>query len=222
MRFSFSPSLLWLNWLRHYRRADLAGDVIAGIIVTIMLVPQSMAYAQLAGLPPQAGLYASIVPLIIYGLLGSSRMLAVGPVAIVSLLVVSGLSPLAQPGSPPYIQLALNLALLVEMVECADDLFDLLSCGILELDAGQCVHEHVGELLAGTMDLGDDAGFVRGDFPVTLVQIFQLGEQVFQGGLFCCDPFAGQVVLRQRRDQSGECLKGLPGSAGDGGQLSYL
>jgi len=77
--------LPFLDWLVNYEKRDLPGDLMAGIIVAIMLVPQGMAYALLAGLPPQVGLYASIVPLFIYGLLGSSRVLAVGPVAIVSL-----------------------------------------------------------------------------------------------------------------------------------------
>lgn len=106
-----------LQWARTYRRADLLGDLMAGLVVAIMLVPQSMAYALLAGLPPTVGLYASILPLIIYGLLGSSRTLAVGPVAIVSLLVASGLGELAEPGSTPYIQLALTLALLVALIQ---------------------------------------------------------------------------------------------------------
>ncbi|MDT7946445.1 MAG: SulP family inorganic anion transporter, partial [Cyanobacteriota bacterium PSP.bin.10] len=82
-------------WVFHYQRSDLPGDLIAGLVVAILLVPQSMAYALLAGLPPQVGLYASILPVIVYGLLGSSRALAVGPVAIISLLVAAGLEPLA-------------------------------------------------------------------------------------------------------------------------------
>lgn len=114
-----------LQWLPRYRRQDLAGDLIAGIIVTIMLVPQSMAYALLAGLPPQVGLYASILPLILYGLFGTSRTLAVGPVAIVSLLVATGLTPLAEPGSAPYMQLALTLALLVGVLQAAMGLLRL-------------------------------------------------------------------------------------------------
>ena len=81
-----------LGWLRAYRRADLSADVLAGVIVAVLLVPQAMAYALLAGLPPQAGLYASLAPLVVYGLLGTSRYLAVGPVAVVSLLVGSGLA----------------------------------------------------------------------------------------------------------------------------------
>lgn len=109
--------LPFLDWLVHYRSADLAGDLLAGVIVAVMLVPQGMAYAMLAGLPPKVGLYASIAPLIIYGLLGSSRTLAVGPVAIVSLLVAAGVSPLAEAGSAEYIQLALTLALLVGIIQ---------------------------------------------------------------------------------------------------------
>jgi SulP family sulfate permease len=108
-----------LEWLGHYRRQDAVGDVLAGVVVAIMLVPQSMAYAMLAGLPPQAGLYASIVPLILYSLFGSSRTLAVGPVAMVSLLVASGIGQLAQPGEPMYVALALTLALLVGVIQLA-------------------------------------------------------------------------------------------------------
>jgi SulP family sulfate permease len=109
--------LPFLGWLVHYRRDDLVGDLMAGVIVAIMLVPQGMAYALLAGLPPEVGLYASILPLIIYGLLGTSRSLAVGPVAIVSLLVASGVAPLAEPGSVVYVQLAITLALLVAVFQ---------------------------------------------------------------------------------------------------------
>lgn len=116
---SLKRYLPFVDWLFHYRRDHLVGDMLAGMIVTIMLVPQSMAYALLAGLPPEVGLYASIVPLIIYGLLGSSRTLSVGPVAITSLLVIAGISPLAEPGTPEYIQLAVTLALLVGIIRMA-------------------------------------------------------------------------------------------------------
>lgn len=106
-----------LSWLPHYRRDDLISDLLARAIVAIMLVPQGMAYALLAGLPPQVGLYASIAPLIIYGALGTSRTLAVGPVAIVSLLVASSVGALAESGSAESIQLALTLALLVGIIQ---------------------------------------------------------------------------------------------------------
>lgn len=112
-----SRYLPFLNWLVHYHRHDLVGDLMAGIIVTIMLVPQSMAYALLAGLPPQVGLYASILPLILYGLLGTSRALAVGPVAIMSLITAAGIGSLVEPGSADYIALALLLALMLGLFQ---------------------------------------------------------------------------------------------------------
>ena len=77
------------GWMRHYRRAWLAGDLTAGLVVGIMIIPQSMAYAMLAGLPVQIGLYASILPLIGYALLGSSMTLSVGPVAVTGLMTAT-------------------------------------------------------------------------------------------------------------------------------------
>lgn len=103
----------WLpEWLRHYQRAWFAGDLTAGIIVTVMLIPQSLAYALLAGLPPEVGLYASILPIIAYALFGSSMTLAVGPVAVASLMTASALQPLAAAGSAAYVVLAMQLSLL--------------------------------------------------------------------------------------------------------------
>jgi sulfate permease, SulP family len=106
-------------WLRRYARRDLGGDLGAGLIVAVMLIPQGMAYALLAGLPPVAGLYASTVPLLLYALFGSSRQLAVGPVAIVSLLTLSGVSQLAAPGSADFAMLAALLALMVGVIQFA-------------------------------------------------------------------------------------------------------
>lgn len=105
------------DWLPNYKKEYLSGDLLAGVIVTIMLVPQGMAYAMLAGLPPQVGLYASILPLLIYAVFGTSKTLAVGPVAMVSLLTLSGVGALAQPGSSEFIVLALTLALLVGVMQ---------------------------------------------------------------------------------------------------------
>lgn len=104
------------TWLPSYDWDDMSGDLVAGTITAIMLVPQSMAYALLAGLPPQVGLYASIVPLILYSVFGSSRVLAVGPVALVSLLVASTLGELEASGSADYISGALLLAGLVGVI----------------------------------------------------------------------------------------------------------
>ena len=101
-----------LTWLKGYRRELLAGDLGAGVLVVLMLVPQGMAYAMVAGLPPVAGLYASILPLLAYALFGSSRTLAVGPVAVVSLMTAAALAPLFPAGSAEYIGAAMLLALL--------------------------------------------------------------------------------------------------------------
>jgi SulP family sulfate permease len=101
-----------LDWGRHYSRATLTSDLMAALIVTIMLIPQSLAYALLAGLPPEVGLYASILPLFAYALFGTSRTLAVGPVAVVSLMTATAIAPIATQGTPEYLSAALTLALL--------------------------------------------------------------------------------------------------------------
>ena len=91
-----------LKWVQGYRREDFTADALAAVIVTLMLIPQSLAYALLAGLPAQAGLYASMAPLIAYALLGSSRVLAVGPVAVVSLLTAAANGSQAPAGASGY------------------------------------------------------------------------------------------------------------------------
>ena len=109
---SFRTYLPVLDWARRYNRTQFSGDLIAAIIVTIMLIPQSLAYALLAGLPPEAGLYASIVPIMLYALFGTSNALAVGPVAVVSLMTATAIGEVAAQGSAGYAAAALTLALL--------------------------------------------------------------------------------------------------------------
>lgn len=101
-----------LTWTADYQRDTLISDLLAAVIVTIMLIPQSLAYALLAGLPPEMGLYASMLPLIAYAIFGTSRTLSVGPVAVVSLMTASAIGHIAAPGSVSYIEAALLLALL--------------------------------------------------------------------------------------------------------------
>ncbi|MFB9148564.1 SulP family inorganic anion transporter [Roseovarius ramblicola] len=101
-----------LDWGRSYTRDTLTNDLVAAVIVTIMLIPQSLAYALLAGLPAQAGIYASIVPIVLYALFGTSRALAVGPVAVVSLMTAAAIGQVAEAGSMGYAAAALTLALL--------------------------------------------------------------------------------------------------------------
>ena len=101
-----------LDWGRRYDRETAVNDLVAAVIVTVMLIPQSLAYALLAGLPPEVGLYASIAPLVLYGLFGTSRALAVGPVAVVSLMTAAAVGEVAASGTPEYMGAALVLALL--------------------------------------------------------------------------------------------------------------
>ncbi|QGZ42511.1 SulP family sulfate permease [Pseudoduganella flava] len=114
-----------LEWLRHYRRAALPGDLGAGVVVAMMMIPQGMAYALVAGLPPVAGLYASILPPLVYALFGSSMTQSVGPMAIVSLMTGAAIAPLAAAGTGLHAVLAAQLALVAGAV--------LLLCGVLRL-----------------------------------------------------------------------------------------
>lgn len=116
------------DWLPRYQKQWLSGDLSAGITVGIMLIPQGMAYAMIAGLPPVFGLYAALVPQMVYALMGTSRQLAVGPVAMDSLLVASGLGALALSGIEEYIAMALFLALFMGGIQL---LFGLLKMGFL-------------------------------------------------------------------------------------------
>ncbi|MDJ0977591.1 MAG: sulfate permease [Erythrobacter sp.] len=101
-----------LEWGRTYNRSALGNDMLAAVIVTIMLIPQSLAYALLAGLPPVIGLYASILPLVAYAVFGTSRTLAVGPVAVISLMTASAAGSVAAPGTSEYLEAAIALAFL--------------------------------------------------------------------------------------------------------------
>lgn len=99
------------GWFAGYDTGKATQDAVAGLVVTMLLVPQSLAYAMLAGLPPHVGLYASILPLVAYAVFGSSMTLSVGPVAVASLMTAAAIGPLAAPGSPAYVALATLLAL---------------------------------------------------------------------------------------------------------------
>ena len=100
------------GWMKHYNKESFLSDLIAAVIVAIMLIPQSLAYAMLAGLPPEVCLYASIAPLIAYALLGTSSTLSVGPVAITSLMTSAALAEVAQQGTADYLPGAITLTAL--------------------------------------------------------------------------------------------------------------
>ena len=119
------PSLPVLQWGRAYNRDTLVSDGMAALIVTIMLIPQSLAYAMLAGLPPEVGLYASVAPLLLYAVFGTSRVLAVGPVAVVSLMTAAAIGQYAVAGTPEYWAVAITLAFLSGLL--------LLAMGLLRL-----------------------------------------------------------------------------------------
>ncbi|MDO6782917.1 sulfate permease [Neptunomonas phycophila] len=113
------------DWIGNYNQRTLTSDLIAALIVTIMLIPQSLAYALLAGLPPEVGLYASILPLVAYAIFGTSRTLSVGPVAVVSLMTAAAVGNLALQGSDEYIVAAIILAFMSGLI--------LLIMGFLKL-----------------------------------------------------------------------------------------
>ena len=106
-----------LEWLPNYNSSRLKGDFIAGITVSIILIPQGIAYALIAGLPPIYGLYCALVPQLVYAIFGSSRQVAIGPVAMDSLIVATGVSTLALAGSDSYIAIAILLALMVGSIQ---------------------------------------------------------------------------------------------------------
>ncbi len=114
-----------LDWGRRYDRDQLTGDMVAAVIVTIMLIPQSLAYALLAGMPPEAGIYASIAPIVLYAIFGTSRALAVGPVAVVSLMTAAAVGNIAESGTAGYVTAALTLAFLSGAILLALGLFRL-------------------------------------------------------------------------------------------------
>ncbi|MHB0754448.1 SulP family inorganic anion transporter [Polaribacter sp. M15] len=114
-----------LEWLPNYNAALFKGDLVAGITVGIILIPQGIAYALIAGLPPIYGLYCALVPQVMYAIFGSSRQVAIGPVAMDSLIVATGVSTLALAGSESYISIAILLALMVGAIQFILGIFSL-------------------------------------------------------------------------------------------------
>ena len=113
------------QWGKTYDRDIFTNDLVAALIVTIMLIPQSLAYALLAGLPAEMGIYASIVPIILYAIFGTSRALAVGPVALISLMTAAAIGNMALQGTAEYITAALTLAFISGLFLIAMGIFRL-------------------------------------------------------------------------------------------------
>jgi len=114
-----------VDWGRHYQRSTFTNDMVAAVIVTIMLIPQSLAYAMLAGLPAEVGLYASVLPIVAYAIFGSSRTLAVGPVAVVSLMTATAVGEIAAQRTDAYLVAATLLALMPGVM--------LIAMGVLKI-----------------------------------------------------------------------------------------
>ena len=175
MALKLAQYLPVLDWGRRYDRTAFSNDMMAAVIVIIMLIPQSLAYALLAGLPPEAGLYASIAPIILYAIFGTSRALAVGPVAVVSLMTAAAVGQVAEAGTAGYAIAALTLALMSGVM--------LLALGVLKLGflANFLSHPVIagfitasGILIAASQlkhILGIDAGgHTRVEFLISLVE----------------------------------------------------
>lgn len=147
-----------LTWLPHYNRRLGGADLLAGLIVTVMVIPQSLAYAVLAGLPAVVGLYASLLPALAYALLGTSRTLAVGPVAIIALMTGAALSGVAAPGTAEYLHAALVLSLLSGII--------LLLMGLLRMGfvANFLSHPVIAGFLtaSGILIAASQAGYLVG------------------------------------------------------------
>lgn len=120
--FKIFPFLLWL---KDYKKENLLRDFLAGVTISVVLIPQSMSYAMIAGLPPIYGLYAASIPPIVAALWGRASLLATGPVAMVSLLTFSSIIPFVKPGTPEFINMAINLALLVGLIQLVMGVFKL-------------------------------------------------------------------------------------------------
>ncbi|MEM9990926.1 MAG: sulfate permease [Bacteroidota bacterium] len=170
----------FFQWIRHYKKSYLQGDLSAGITVGVMLIPQGMAYAMLAGLPPIYGLYAATLPLVVYALLGTSRQLAVGPVAMVALLTASGLGQFATIGTEHFIELAISLAFLVGLIQFSMGLFRL---GFLVNFLSHPViagFTSAAAIIIGISQLKHLLGIPipRGHLYETLVHLFQALEKV--------------------------------------------
>ncbi len=165
-----------LNLPGDYSRHSLKQDIVAGLTIFIMLVPQGMAYALLAGLPPVMGLYASTIPLIVYALFGSSRQLAVGPVAMASILIFSGVSFYAEPQSSEYITLVLLLTLMVGVMQFV---LGAINAGALIKFISQNVINGFTSAVAITIGLSQLGNFFGIDMP-SQNQLIPLLMSLFQ------------------------------------------
>ena len=199
-----------LSWLPGYDKTNLRGDLSAGLTVGVMLIPQGMAYAMIAGMPPIYGLYAATIPIILYSMLGTSRQLAVGPVAMISLLTAAGVGTMAEAGSENYIALVITLALMVGVLQLLLGVFRLgfmvnflshpvisgfTSAAAIVIGLSQLKHllginmpkgEHLHEILYGAWQHIGETNFLTlgiGLGAIVLIQLVKKWKKSFPGSL---------------------------------------
>ncbi|MCL6259618.1 solute carrier family 26 protein [Aquiflexum sp. TKW24L] len=194
-----------LEWLPKYQKTDLQGDLSAGLTVGIMLIPQGMAYAMLAGLEPIHGLYAVTVPLILYAIFGTSRQLAVGPVAMVSLLTAAGIATLNASSPEQYLLYAISLAFLVGLIQFGMGLFKLgfvvnflshpvisgfTSAAAIIIGLSQIKHlfrinlpnsEHIQEMIVAIFQNIGDIHWITFGIGVVGIIIIKFGKKIHKG-----------------------------------------
>ncbi|MFK7980741.1 MAG: SulP family inorganic anion transporter [Saprospiraceae bacterium] len=202
MKTTFFPIL---KSLKNYAIPTFNRDLIAGLTVGVMLVPQGMAYALLAGMPPIYGLYASLVPLFLYAFLGSSRHLAIGPVAVSSLLVFGGVSQLAEPQSAEYISLVITAGLLIGLMEIT---LSFLKLGFLVNFLSHPViagFTSAAAVIIGISQLKDLLGFAIPNFPHPMEKLaYALShlEQINWTSFMLCIGTIGLIYALRRLSRS--------------------
>ncbi|MBF0346135.1 MAG: sulfate permease [Magnetococcales bacterium] len=194
--------LPFLSWMPQLNRHNLSNDFIAGITVALVLIPQSMAYANLAGLPAYYGLYAAFLPGAVAALFGSSRQLATGPVAVVSLLTASALAPLAAVGSDGYVAMAVALSLMVGVVQIG---LGFLRLGVVVNFLSHPViigFTNAAALIIGLSQLSKIFGVKMGRSEHFLVDVFgvvkQIGQTHFPSLIFAVIAFALMMFLKKK------------------------
>ncbi len=176
-------------------------DIVAGLTVAVMIIPQGMAYAMLAGVPPIYGLYAGLIPLILYALLGTSRQLAIGPVAISSILVWSGVSQIAEPFTAEYISLVVLAGLLIGLAQM---LLGLLRFGFLSNFISHPVivgFTSAASIIIAISQLKDFLGIEIPRFPnayeTLQYAILHIGETNWQSALVCASSIILMLILKK-------------------------
>ncbi|MEO5348727.1 MAG: sulfate permease [Magnetococcus sp. YQC-3] len=205
MMLNAKQLLPFLSWLPNLNGQTVRADFVAGITVALVLIPQSMAYAGLAGLPPHYGLYAACLPGAVAALFGSSRQLATGPAAVVSLLTASALAPLASTGSEGYIAMAIILSLLVGVVQIA---LGLLRLGVVVNFLSHPVvvgFTNAAAIIIGLSQLSKMLGVKMGRSESFLLDIWQVVKQVEHTHLpslfFGLTSFAIMMAIKKSRPQ---------------------